>query len=91
MAKKFPSNPPHPERLCWGCDLYCPATDLRCGNGSDRTPHPSELWGEDWQAMDGGTPENAASAPEDAGAAPLRQRIKICPEFSSGLQKLGWV
>jgi hypothetical protein len=80
MAKKFPSNPPHPERLCWGCDLYCPATDLRCGNGSDRTPHPSELWGEDWQAMDGGTPaENAASAPEDAGAAPLRQRHKNHP------------
>ena len=49
MAKKFPSNPPHPERLCWGCDLYCPATDLRCGNGSDRTPHPSELWGDDWE------------------------------------------
>lgn len=71
MAKKFPSNPPHPERLCWGCDLYCPATDLRCGNGSDRTPHPSELWGEDWQAMDEGTPaENAVSVPEDAGAVP---------------------
>jgi len=36
--------PPTP----WGCDLYCPANDMRCGNGSDRTPHPAELFGEDW-------------------------------------------
>ena len=35
MAKKFPIHPPHPERLCWGCDLYCPATDMRCGNGAE--------------------------------------------------------
>ena len=47
-AKKFPNNPQHPERICWGCDLYCAATDLRCGNGSDRTPHPAELFGDDW-------------------------------------------
>lgn len=49
MTKKFPTNPAHPERLCWGCDLYCPTNDLRCGNGSDRTPHPSEFWGDDWE------------------------------------------
>ncbi|MBP7646214.1 MAG: DUF3079 domain-containing protein [Comamonas sp.] len=49
MAKKFPVVPAHPERLCWGCDQYCPADDLRCGNGSDRTPHPCELWGDDWE------------------------------------------
>ncbi|WP_374351100.1 DUF3079 domain-containing protein, partial [Limnohabitans sp.] len=24
-AKKFPKAPAHPERICWGCDLYCPA------------------------------------------------------------------
>ena len=36
--------PPTP----WGCDLYCPANDMRCGNGSDRTPHPAELFGEYW-------------------------------------------
>lgn len=48
MAKKFPLNPPHPERICWGCDRYCPASDLACGNGSSRTQHPSELFGEDW-------------------------------------------
>ncbi len=48
MAKKFPLNPARPERICWGCDEYCSADDLRCGNGSSRTQHPSELLGEDW-------------------------------------------
>ena len=48
MAKKFPLNPQHPERTCWGCDRYCPAKDLQCGNGSGRTQHPAELLGEDW-------------------------------------------
>ncbi|MBA1323158.1 DUF3079 domain-containing protein [Pseudomonas plecoglossicida] len=48
MAKKFPLNPSHPERICWGCDLYCPAKALACGNGADRTMHPAELFGEDW-------------------------------------------
>jgi hypothetical protein len=48
MAKKFPIAPKNPERICWGCDAYCPANDMRCGNGADRTPHPVELFGEDW-------------------------------------------
>lgn len=48
MAKKFPLNPKHPERTCWGCDKYCPANSLQCGNGSGRTQHPAELLGEDW-------------------------------------------
>lgn len=49
MAKpKVPLNPKHPERVCWGCDLYCPADDLRCGNGTIRTQHPAELFGADW-------------------------------------------
>lgn len=48
MAKKFPLNPKHPERTCWGCDRYCPAHELQCGNGSGRTQHPAELLGEDW-------------------------------------------
>jgi hypothetical protein len=48
MAKKFPIAPKHPERICWGCDAYCAANDMRCGNGADRTPHPAELFGEDW-------------------------------------------
>lgn len=40
--------PKHPERVCWGCDKYCPAEELACGNGTIRTPHPIELLGEDW-------------------------------------------
>jgi hypothetical protein len=48
MAKKFPRHPKHPERICWGCDKYCPTDDLGCGNGSDRTQHPMELMGDDW-------------------------------------------
>ncbi|HOB95665.1 MAG TPA: DUF3079 domain-containing protein, partial [Aquabacterium sp.] len=37
MAKKFPLHPSHPERICWGCDKYCPKDSLACGNGSGRT------------------------------------------------------
>ena len=47
-APKIPIHPPHPERICWGCDKYCPAEDLRCGNGTIRAPHPVELFGDDW-------------------------------------------
>jgi len=47
-ARKVPLHPREPERVCWGCDKYCPADALRCGNGTIRTPHPSELFGEDW-------------------------------------------
>ena len=48
MAKKFPLHPKHPERICWGCDKYCPVDSLACGNGSGRTQHPAELLGDDW-------------------------------------------
>ena len=49
MSKpKLALNPKHPERICWGCDRYCPGDDLRCGNGTIRTQHPVELFGEDW-------------------------------------------
>lgn len=48
MAKRFPLHPAHPERACWGCDRYCPAQAMACGNGSDRTQHPEELFGPDW-------------------------------------------
>ena len=50
MAKNFPTNPPNPERICWGCDKYCPSDSLACGNGSDRTQHPIEFFGSDWQS-----------------------------------------
>lgn len=45
---KITLRPAHPERICWGCDRYCPEDDLACGNGSIRTPHPCEIFGGDW-------------------------------------------
>lgn len=50
MSKRFPANPAHPERICWGCDRYCPVDSRACGNGSVATPHPSELFGKDWES-----------------------------------------
>lgn len=41
--------PSHPERICWGCDRYCAADDLACGNGTIRAPHPQELFGKEWR------------------------------------------
>ncbi len=48
MTKKFPIHPSNPERICWGCDKYCSVDSLACGNGSDRTQHPVELFGNGW-------------------------------------------
>jgi hypothetical protein len=48
MAKRFPIAPAHPERTCWGCDRFCAASELACGNGCERTQHPAELFGADW-------------------------------------------
>ncbi len=45
---KIPLHPKNPERVCWGCSKYCPADQLDCGNGTVRTQHPAELFGEDW-------------------------------------------
>lgn len=73
MAKRFPIAPAHPERNCWGCDLYCSANDMRCGNGSDRTQHPVELFGPDWLGFEPPTTETVARAPDgDAVAEPMR-------------------
>ncbi|MBS1157267.1 MAG: hypothetical protein H6R07_3191 [Proteobacteria bacterium] len=66
MAKKFPLNPKHPERICWGCDKYCPADSLRCGNGSDRTQHPVEMFGEDW--FEWGVDSASATEAQDVAA-----------------------
>ena len=48
MDPRIPIHPGHPERICWGCEKYCAANDMRCGNGTDRTQHPSETFGPDW-------------------------------------------
>lgn len=53
MAKRFPVNPPHPERNCWGCDRYCAADAMLCGNGSERTQHPIETFGPGWESWSG--------------------------------------
>ncbi|HVN42929.1 MAG TPA: DUF3079 domain-containing protein [Steroidobacteraceae bacterium] len=45
---KLPLRPAHPERVCWGCEHYCAADDLRCGNGTDRAQHPIEIFGPNW-------------------------------------------
>lgn len=64
MTKPFPIKPAHPERICWGCDRYCAADNLMCGNGTLATPHPSELFGEDWMTwgLDANKPEPSADA-----------------------------
>jgi hypothetical protein len=49
MAKIFPIHPAHPERTCWGCDRYCAADQMICGNGTERTQHPIETFGEGWE------------------------------------------
>lgn len=58
---KLPLHPKNPERVCWGCDKYCPADNLYCGNGTIRTQHPCELFGDDW--LEWGNEHN--SAPEE--------------------------
>lgn len=66
-APRLPLHPPHPERVCWGCDRYCPADDMVCGNGTIRCPHPCELFGQDWmtaaESPDAAPVEPDASAP----------------------------
>ncbi len=62
---KAPLLPRHPERICWGCDKFCPADDLACGNGTIRTPHPMELFGEDWAEW----ADAADSSDDGAGSA----------------------
>ena len=69
MHKKFPILPAHPERVCWGCDRYCSTDALACGNGSERTPHLSELFGEDWMDWGPPPPDGAPAMTDAAGAA----------------------
>ncbi len=76
MAKPFPLHPKHPERICWGCDRYCGASDLACGNGADRTMHPAEMLGDDWyeQGDWGLAPEPSPAPGTEAPALPVRLR-----------------
>jgi hypothetical protein len=69
-VKPVPEHPAHPERICWGCDRYCPADDLTCGNGTIRTPHPVELFGDDWLEHERNR-GRSETAPAADGAAAL--------------------
>jgi hypothetical protein len=62
-----PERPAHPERICWGCPLHCAADALGCGNGTIRTPHPVELFGDDWVEWIDARAQRRASrvAPDD--------------------------
>lgn len=70
MAKKIALHPSHPERICWGCDKLCKADSLACGNGSERSQHPIELFGEDWlewglNSVDESTETDAIAASQE--------------------------
>lgn len=65
---RIPLHPKNPERVCWGCDKYCPATDLACGNGTIRTMHPVELFGDDWLEWAEHRDDDAESAADPSPA-----------------------
>ncbi|HVS76085.1 MAG TPA: DUF3079 domain-containing protein [Steroidobacteraceae bacterium] len=67
MAPRIPPRPGHPERICWGCEHFCPADDMRCGNGTERAQHPVELWGDDWMSIgrDGAEETKTATGTRD--------------------------
>jgi len=67
VSKKFPVAPKSPHRICWGCDKYCPSDSLACGNGSERTMHPVELFGADW--LEWGLGSAASTIPSDSPPA----------------------
>lgn len=67
---KIALHPKNPERICWGCDKYCAADDLACGNGTIRTPHPIELLGDDWLEWS----EQRTTTEEDAATAPPEEK-----------------
>lgn len=69
MKKIFPVHPANPERICWGCDKYCAAKDMMCGNGSDRTQHPYELFGENWRDWGSDYAPDPVSEERPAGQA----------------------
>jgi len=65
---RIPLHPRYPERICWGCAHYCAADALRCGNGSGRTPHPVELFGDDWCDWQNGEAPDQVADPSATGS-----------------------
>ncbi|MQA36723.1 DUF3079 domain-containing protein [Rugamonas aquatica] len=74
MAKIFPLRPARPEMICWGCDRYCPANAMICGNGSDRSQHPYELFGEGWESFGLNAQDTSPSATPDAPEVDTKKR-----------------
>jgi len=76
MAKIFPLRPAKPELICWGCDRYCPANSMICGNGSDRSQHPYELFGEGWESFGLNAQDQPPDepAPQDGVKSDIRTR-----------------
>jgi hypothetical protein len=72
IMKKALENPAHPERICWGCPKYCPADDLACGNGTVRTQHPCELFGDDWREWIDSRRGSSRSSTSDSRTPPSR-------------------
>jgi hypothetical protein len=72
MNRRLPLRPGHPERVCWGCDKFCAADDMACGNGTDRAQHPVEIFGDDWHGfgLDAPDAEPGALIPSEALVPP---------------------
>jgi len=83
MAKIFPLRPAKPESICWGCDRYCPAGDLACGNGADRVQHPYELFGEGWESFGLNAPATDTPAAGTAAGAPSTPAAPHSPDQST--------
>jgi hypothetical protein len=82
MAKLFPLHVKRPERICWGCARLCPAADMACGNGKDRTEHPSELFGDDWFESGLGSEPLDAVAADGGPAAEMNDVEGACTRVS---------
>ena len=67
--KKFPIHPKNPERICRVCDIYCAVNSMACSN--ECSPHPSELFGEDWQEWSNNL--SASTPTSEPQTAPLKE------------------
>lgn len=47
-GQELSRQPQAPRTNLLGMRPDCPVKSLACGNGSERTMHPAELFGEDW-------------------------------------------
>ena len=85
-SARIPLQPSHPERVCWGCDKYCPADDLSCGNGTIRTMHPIELLGQKLKLSGAemqAARERAATLIEDAWSQALAAPYPAASELTT--------